>query len=224
MPRKRFAGKSMRAEKGVTVKTGVDVVFRKRTRGKRMVFGPIRAQKAEERAPAAQEASKTRQLSFDDYGPRGLAQRRIEDFKRYPAKKRRFRKEKSLEKKKAEEGEELIEAIREEMERPGAVRIRKAWWEKGSIPDKIKAKMQKEFPEAVEKLGKIKAAKKSEEVAAATYGRVFKEEEEVKKKEKKKMALVSVGTGDTKEMFQLVTFLIVLVLILAFIAWLASIF
>jgi len=224
MPRKRFAGKSMRAEKGVTVKTGVDVVFRKRTRGKRMVFGPIRAQKAEEKAPAAQEVSKTRQLSFDDYGPRGLAQRRIEDFKRYPAKKRGFRKEKSLAKKKAEEAAEIVELVREEMAKPGAVRIKEPWKEE-SLPYKVKKKMQKEFPEVAERLGRVKAMKKSEEVAAAAYGKVFKEEEKVKKKvagsEGKQAKLPAV---EVKDVVMLLAFLFALVLFLAILSWIASIF
>jgi len=221
MPRKSFRGKSVRPEKGVVIDTETIVKYRKKARlGKRMVFGSVRAQKAEREEAMVEKARALRQKSLDDYV---LVQKRIEDFKRYRGKRKKVRKEKSLEKKKVEEGEELIEAIREEMERPGAVRIKKPWREE-SLPYKVKRKMQKEFPEAAEKFGRIKAMKKSEDVAAAAYGKVFKEEEEVKKKEKKKMALVNVGTGNTKEMFQLVAFLIGLVLILAFIAWLASIF
>jgi len=222
MPRKSFRGKSMRPDKGVVVDTETIVKYRKKARpGKRMVFGSIRAQKAEREEAMVEKVRALRQKSLDDYV---LVQKRIEDFKRYPKNKRRFRKEKSLEKQKAEEAAEVIEMVRKEMERPGAVRIKEPW-RKESLPYKVKKKMQKEFPVVTEKLGKVKSAKRGEKIAAATYDKIFKEEEETKKKEAKKGEKpAKFAEIQVKDVVMLLTFLLALVLFFAVISWITSMF
>jgi hypothetical protein len=221
MPRKSFRGKSMRPDKGVVVNTETVVKYRKRTRpGKRMVFGSVRAQKAEREEVMVEKARALRQKSLDDYV---LVQKRIEDFKRYPKKKRRFRTEKSLGKKKAEEAADIVEMVREEMERPGAVRIKEPWREE-SLPYRVKKKLKETFPIPAEKIGGIKAYHKADEMAAKAYDEVLKKKEEIKKKAAKKMVLVNMGTGNSPEMMKLVLFLIGVIIVLGLIAWLASIF
>lgn len=215
MPKKSFRGKSMRPERGVVVDTETIVKYRKKAKpGKRMVFGSIRAQKEMERKKA-EEVQLARQKTIDDYA---LVQKTLDEFKRYPGKKK-FRKEKSREKKIEEEAEELIEAVREEMEKPGAVRIREPWKEE-SVPYKIKKKMQKEFPAAMEKLGKVEAVKKSEEMAATAYGKVFKEEK--KKKAKSTIGIVE-WPLDTADVLKLMGLLFGLIILIGLLAWLASV-
>ena len=221
MPRKSFRGKSMRPDKGVVVDTETIVKYRKKARpGKRMVFGSIRARGAEEKE-VMEEARPVRQRSLDDYI---LVQKRIEDFKRYRERRKKVRKEKSLEKRKGEEAAEIVEMVREEMQRPGAVRIREPWREE-SLPYKVKKKMQEEFPVVTGKLGKVKAAKKSEEIAAAAYDKIFKEEEETKKKKAKKgEKLAKFAEVRVKDVAMLLAFLLALVLFFAVISWITSMF
>ena len=187
MPKKSFRGKSMWPERGVVVDTETIVKYRKKAKpGKRMVFGSIRAQKEMERKKA-EEAQLARQKTIDDYA---LVQKTLDEFKRYPGKKK-FRKEKSREKKIEE-----------------------------SVPYKIKKKMQKEFPAAMEKLGKVEAVKKSEEMAAAAYGKVFKEEK--KKKAKSTIGIVE-WPLDTADVLKLMGLLFGLIILIGLLAWLASV-
>ncbi len=216
MPRKTFRGKSMRPDKGVVVDTETIVKYRKKTRpGKRMLFGSIRAQKAGKEKRTAEEVRQLRQKNLDDYV---LVQKRIEDFKRYPKKKNR--KEKSLEQKKAEEAAEVVEMVREEMEKPGAVKIKEPW-RKDSFPYRVKKKLKEAFPVPAEKIGEMEVYHRTDEMVAKAYDEALKKKEEIKKGAKK-TALINVGTGNSPQMMKFVLFLIGMIILLGLIAWLAS--